>query len=195
MVGALLGRAVARAVPWASRQLFGSATRRAATAVGAGVATTVASDALLTRMGGGTGGPPRFPGGGSFAPQGPGGGFPPVPREGIVGRTISRILPGGLTGYEGVALKGTEYDKYGRPIAVGAEQVDRFRVPAGYVIVRDPRVNDGEPFGMLKGPARAMGLWYPKPKPVISGYDTRAIQRAHRAKKRVAKLAKKVAKL
>lgn len=195
MVGALLGRAVARAVPWASRQLFGSATRRAVTTVGAGVATTVASDALLTRMSGG-GGPPFFPGGGSFAPQGPQGGQRlPQPREGVIGRTISRILPGGLTGYEGVALKGTEYDKYGRPIAVGAEQVDRFRVPAGYVIIRDPRVNDGEPFGMLKGPARAMGLWHPKPKPVISGYDTRAIQRAHRAKKRVAKLAKKVAKL
>lgn len=171
---------------FAVRKLFGTAARRAAAAGAGGIATGVAIDAVNDRMRG-------F--GPSAPPQG-GQRRQPEPMEGMVGRGVSRLLPGGLSGREYTPVKGTERDKYGRPIAVYPERRDRMVGPSGYVIVYPFRQgNDtGDPVAMLKGAARAMGLWSAKPKPVVSGYDTRAIARAHRAKKRVAKLAKKVAK-
>lgn len=188
----LAARLAGRAVGALASRAFGQGARRAAGVVAGTIGGGVAVNAISQRMGGGFGGPPGPPPG--FAPQG-GGRTVPRPREGIVGRTISRIAPGGMTGYEGVALDQTEYNKYGQPIAVGATAVERYAVPSGYVLVRDARVNGGNAFGMLKGAARSLGLWHPKPKPLISGYDTRAIQRAHRVKKKVAKIAKRVAKL
>lgn len=185
--------ALGRAGKWFSGRLFGAGARRVAGTVASaakdvvvGGAVAAGTGAILTRVAGG--GPPALPPTGSFAPSQGGGGVP-RPREGVIGRTISRILPGGLTGYEGVALEGTEYDKYGRPIAVGVEMRERAYAPRGYVVVPGP---DGEPIAMLKGAARAMGLWSPKPKPPVSGWDLRAIQRAHRATKRVRKLGRKV---
>lgn len=191
MLFGLAARLAGRAVGALGARAFGSGARRAAGAVGGAIVGGVAVDALSQRMGGGLRGLPSLPG---MALQG-GGRRVPAPREGIFGRTMSRVLPGGKSGYEGVPLNQTEYNKYGQPIAVGAEAVERYVVPSGYVLIRDARVNDGEPFGLLRGAARAMGLWHPKPKPLISGYDTRAIQRAHRVKRKVAKIAKRVAKL
>lgn len=190
LIAGLGGKLIGKAAGWATRQAFGSAAKKVAGGVAVGVATT----AIGSKMGGGfLPAPPPPPATFGATPQG--GGIVPRPREGIVGRTVSRILPGGMTGYEGVALEGTEYDRYGRPIAVGAEMVERVRAVPGYVVIRNPNMNDGEPFLMLKGAARAMGLWHPKPKPLVSGYDVRAAQRAHRMKKKVKKFAAKVAKL
>lgn len=182
-----VGGAVKKAGRWLAGRLFGSKGRRAAGAaidVAAGGVAAAGATSIITRVTGGMGGPPGLPPTGSFGP----GGQYPRPREGVVGRTVSRMLPGGLTGYEGVALDGTEYDKYGRPIAVGVEMRERAYAPPGYVIVQ---TEDG-PIAMLKGAARAMGLWQGKPKPPVSGWDMRAIGRAARAKKRVRKLGSKV---
>jgi len=107
---------------------------------------------------------------------------------------MSRVLPGGLTGREFTPYEGTETDKWGRPIAVYPAAAQRLVAPRGYVIVRDPR-NPENALAVLKGAARAMGLWTAKPKPPISGYDRRAIDRASRVKKRMKKLARKVEKL
>jgi hypothetical protein len=186
----IVGGAIKRAGSWLAGRLFGSATKKVASTVVGAVGTGIvgaAAGSVVTRMTGSIGGGPPLPPTGSFAaPAGQGG--VPRPREGVIGRTVSRILPGGLTGYEGVALEGTEYDKYGRPIAVGAEMRERAYAPPGYVIVQTA---DG-PIAMLKGAARAMGLWHPKPKPPVSGWDMRAITKAHAAKKRVRKLGAKV---
>lgn len=129
------------------------------------------------------GGPPMLP---QLSPQGI-----PVPREGPIGRTISRILPGGRTGREYTPYQGTEIDKAGRPIAVYPDTAERLVAPPGYVIVY-PWGQGSEPLAMLKGAARSMGLWKARPKPPVSGWDMRAITRAAGAKKRVKSLAGKV---
>lgn len=126
--------------------------------------------------GGGSGfGPPPLPGG--RQPQG------------VVPRTIQRILPGGRSGRELTPYEGTEYDKIGRPIAVYPEPTQRLYVPPGYVVVNLGTKENPQQIGMLKGVARAMGLWKARPKPPITGYDARAIRRAASAQKRVKKLA------
>ena len=185
MIGSIIG--------FGARALFGTAVRRGVTGlVGTGVAGTIAAKAVEERLMGGPTPPPR----GAERQMRQGGAMAPQPVEGPVGAFVSRMLPGGLTGREWRPVEGVEKDKYGRPIAVYPAKAERMVAPSGYVIVYPfPSGNDrGPAVAMLKGAARAMGLWSAKPKPVISGYDTRAIQRAHRAKKRVAKLAKKVAK-
>jgi hypothetical protein len=172
------------------------ATARGAAAVGGAVVTGTAFEAGRRVM---TPAAPAPTGGGEFPapPSGspPGGGFgAPAPIEGVFGRTLSRILPGGRTGMEFMPYEGTETDKYGRPIAVYPAQAARFVAPRGYVIVRNPQ-NPEQALAILKGAARAMGLWSAKPKPPISGYDRRAIERASRVKKRMKKLARKVERL
>lgn len=177
---------VPKAVKFVAKAVGGA--RRAASSPAARTALTLATGAtaippILRSAGGGS--PPPLPRG--FAPQGPQGGAP-VPREGVVGRTISRILPGGMTGREFTPYEGAERDKMGRPIAVYPDRGERYVVPSGYVLVN---VN-GEALAMLKGVARSMGLWKPRPKPPVSGWDLRAINRAAGAKRRVKALAGKV---
>lgn len=125
----------------------------------------------------------RFSGPPSFGPQGI-----PRPPAGPVQRIGQRIIPGGKTGREFTPFEGAERDKLGRPIAVYPDTGERYVVPTGYVLVD---VN-GEKLAMLKGAARAMGLWKPRPKPPVSGWDMRAITRASSARARVKKLAGKV---
>lgn len=188
--GAVAGRAVkkaATAVGSAVTRAVGAAASRPVLTSVAGAAAGAAVTPIINRVAGG--GIPSLPAG--FAPQG-GGARAPVPREGVVGRTISRILPGGMTGREFTPVDGVERDKYGRPIAVFGERAERWVGPRGYVLVRDPANPDAEPVFLLKGAARAMGLWSPRPKPPVSGWDMRAIQRASAASKRVKKLAGKV---
>lgn len=191
-LGALGGALIGKAGSWVAGRVFGSAGKAAvqggAAAVGGAVAGTI-----LTRTTAQNGPPFGGPPSGSFAPQMPtrSGSTAPVPREGAIGRTISKVLPGGMTGYEYAPLSGTEYDKWGRPIAVGPVVVERYKAPSGYVIVKN---DQGEAVALLKGPARAMGLWHPRKKPLISIRDSSAITRAHSAKKRIAKIAKKAAK-
>lgn len=174
-VGAkVAGGAVKKAGKWLAGRLFGSKGKKAAS-----TAITIAERVQQGVFPMPTIEPSRF------GQQNP---FP-QPKEGVVGRTISRILPGGNTGLEFTPVDGTETDKFGRPISVHPDVGERLIAPRGYVIVAGP---DGEPIAMLKGAARAMGLWSPRPKPPISGYDARAIRRAAGAKKRVSKLARKV---
>jgi hypothetical protein len=78
-------------------------------------------------------------------------------------------------------------DKVGRPIVAGVTYSARAKAPRGYVVVQHPTMGT---VAMLKGLARASGLWRPRPKPPISVGDWRAISRASRASKRVAKAAK-----
>jgi len=78
-------------------------------------------------------------------------------------------------------------DKVGRPIVAGVTYSARAKAPKGYVVVQHPTLGV---VAMLKGLARASGLWRPRPKPPISVGDWRAISRASRASKRVAKAAK-----
>lgn len=178
-VGKTVGKAIGRAGAWVGRQVGGNA-RAAAT----GAAVTYAAG----RIGGG--GPPRPPQlrPGSFGPPQ---GRPPVPREGVVGRTISRVLPGGLTGREFMPYEGTEYDKMGRPIAVYPDRREQDVAPAGYVLVDGERIGmePGTRLAVLKPVARALGVWKGRPKPPVSGYDMRAITRARSAQGRVKKLA------
>lgn len=183
VAGRLFGQAAKSQV--LQRAVRGGA--RAGVAVGGAVATGAAFEAGTQMFGGGAPGmPPALP-------QGVPGGAP-APVEGTFGRMVSRILPGGLSGREFTPYAGTETDKYGRPIAVYPAAAQRLVAPRGYVIVRDPN-NPENALAILKGAARAMGLWSAKPKPPISGYDRRAIERASRVKKRMKKLARKVEKL
>lgn len=126
-------------------------------------------------------GPPSLPGG-------QGGGTPiPRPREGIIGRTISRLLPGGMTGNEWTPVNDMT-DRVGRPLAVYPAERTSVVGPQGYVMV----TMNGERIAMLRSFAIRAGLYKAPPKPPLSGYDMRAIQRAHTATKRVKKLASKV---
>jgi hypothetical protein len=204
--GQFLGKAFQSLKASVAGRVFGSAAKTAykvgtstaarrvgagAAAVGGAVATGTAFEVGQRLAGGGAPALPAPPTGG------PGSSYPggaPMPLEGTFGRTMSRILPGGLTGREFTPYEGTETDKYGRPIAVYPAAAQRLVAPRGYVIVRDPR-NPENALAILKGAARAMGLWTAKPKPPISGYDRRAIDRASRVKKRMKKLARKVEKL
>lgn len=130
--------------------------------------------------------PPPYAGGQGPIPVPPSqGGWIPGPIE----RGAQMIVPGGRTGREYMPYEGTERDKIGRPIAVHPDVTQRWKAPRGYVMVRGP--ND-EPIAMLKGVARSLGLWKPRPKPPVSGWDLRAITRASGAKKRVKSLAGKV---
>jgi len=106
-------------------------------------------------------------------------------------RAVESLVPGGRTGREFTPYEGTERDKMGRPIAVYPETAERTVAPSGYVIV-EPWGPNGERIAMLKGAARAMGLWKARPKPPVSGWDMRAITRASSARGRVKKLAGKV---
>lgn len=101
-----------------------------------------------------------------------------IPKPGARG-AIERILPFGSTGM---------IDSQIAPI-VQPEEETRLKAPRGYVIVTLP---DGNKVGMLKVLARKYGLWKPRPKPPVSGWDMKAINRAAGAKKRVKKLAGKV---
>lgn len=147
----------------------------------AGAATTIASG-LINRIAGG-GGPPPLP---QFTPQGRGTPIP-QPKEGLLGRLASRLLPGGMTGNEWTPVNDMT-DRVGRPLAVYPAERTSVVGPAGYVMV----TMNGERIAMLRPFAIRAGLYRPPPKPPLSGYDMRAIQRAHSAAKRVKKLAGKV---
>jgi len=160
-------------VPLALGAAFGAA-RSAATSAAAGAVTTIATG-LINRF------LPPVPN--SFGPQG---GIP-QPKEGIIGRTISRIIPGGMTGREWTPATDLT-DKIGRPLAVHPAVRESVVGPAGYVVVN----YNGQAVAMLRSVAIRAGLYRPPPKPPISGWDLRAINRAASAQKRVKKLAGKV---
>lgn len=189
-VQVLKSKAVKKVGSWLKGRLFGSSGKRSSSTAReiGNDAITYAGDQIITRMTGRPLGMPLGPPTGSFGAQ------DPRPREGAIGRTISRILPGGLTGYEGTPVEGTERDRYGRAIAYHADSREQYYAPRGYVLVPNFDDPEGPPIAMLRAAAIAMGLWRARPKPPISGYDARAIRRAHSVKKRVAKLAKKVAR-
>lgn len=188
-VGARLlgGKAVKKAASWVAGRVAGSGAARTVGTVAGTVGATIGRYPVLSAGTIAGAGATLMP---SLNPFGPQGGSPtaPQPREGVVGRTISRILPGGMTGREWMPFEGTEIDKYGRPIAVYPAAKEVAVAPPGYVIVTvgDTRI------AMLRQAAIAMGLWKAPPKPPISGWDARAIRRAASATKRVKKLAQKV---
>lgn len=125
---------------------------------------------------------PRLVGGG-------GGGVPRVPQGGVVG-TVRRVLPGGRSGYTYDPFDlNTPTDRTGRPVAVIPEMRERVSCPPGYVGV-DLDGDGVKDACVLKGVARAMGLYHSRPKPPVSGYEARAIRTATAAKKRVASLAR-----
>lgn len=183
-----------KAAKWVGRQALGAAratgartiggaiVRTAGGAVVAGAATSAAGAAYDRLRRPGLTPPP------GFAPQGgmPQGGAP-RPREGVVGRTISRVLPGGMTGREFMPY-GDLTDKYGRPIAVYPEEIAQVRGPRGYVVVN----YNGERVAIQSRVAQKMGLYTPPAKPPITGADMKAIRRANSARKRVQRTAKMV---
>lgn len=59
----------------------------------------------------------------------------------------------------------------------------RYVAPAGYVVVTDPRT--GQKVGMLKEVARACKLWKPRPKPVLTAADKKALNKAERVARKV----------
>lgn len=190
----LIARAAAAVAPkagkWVARQVLGAARATGAKTIGGAVLRTAAVTAgagALTKVAGNVLRPTLAPAP-TFGPQGPQGSFPaPQPREGVAGRVVSRILPGGMTGREFTAY-GEMTDKLGRPIAVYPEEVVQVRGPRGYVVVN---VN-GERIAVQSRVAVKMGLYTPPPKPPITGADMRAIRRANSATKRVARVAKQV---
>lgn len=104
---------------------------------------------------------------------------------------VRRALPGGRSGfaYDAYDLN-TPSDKTGRPVAVQMEVRDRMTCPPGYVGV-DLDGDGVKDACVLKGVARAMGLYRGRPKPLVSGYETRALTVAAAVKGRVAKVARK----
>lgn len=111
-------------------------------------------------------------------------------QPGVAG-AVRRALPGGRSGYA--------YDKYdldtpvdrtGRPVAVHMETRERVSCPPGYVGV-DLDGDGVKDACVLKGVARAMGLYKSRPKPLVSGYETRALTVAANVKGRVASVARK----
>lgn len=182
---AALGR---RALGAAGRGILKAGRALGAKTVGGAVARTAGGAIVTTAAGAAASGAISRLSRPSLMPPTQGGGFPaPRPREGMIGRTISRTLPGGMTGRE-FTQYGDGVDKYGRPLAVYPEEVTQVRGPKGYVVVDW----DGERVAVQKGVAVKLGLYTPPPKPPVSGWDMRAINRAHSAKKRVGKLAKRV---
>lgn len=176
-----------KAAKWVGRQALGAARATGAQTIGGAVARAgagVAAAAGVARVAGGLTRPTlSLPQG--FAPQG---GFPmPRPQEGVVGRTISRILPGGMTGREYTPY-GDLTDKYGRPIAVYPAEVVQVRGPRGYVVVN----YNGEQVAIQSRVAQKMGLYTPPAKPPITAADMKAIRRANGARKRVQRTAKMV---
>lgn len=143
--------------------------------LGGAVATTILTGLVNRFL------PPPPP---SFGPQQ---GGAPRPKEGVIGRTISRLLPGGMTGREWTPVNDMT-DRVGRPLAVYPAERTSVVGPAGYVMV----TMNGERIAMLKTFATRAGLYKAPPKPPLSGYDMRAINRAASASKRVKKLAGKV---
>lgn len=142
-----------------------------------GAVATIGQNITNRIFGGGPASPPPIPQGFQI----------PQPLQGPVGRTISRILPGGKTGREFTAATDLT-DRVGRPIAVHPMVRESVVGPSGYVMVN----MNGERIAMLKSFAIRAGLYKSPPKPPVSGYDMRAITRAAAAGKRVKKLASKV---
>lgn len=196
MAWGFLARAAApfarKAARWVGRRVLGAGQKLGARTVGGAIVRTAgaavvgsAATAGATRLAGRIMRPTlSLPPG--FAPQG--GQFPaPTPREGVVGRTISRVLPGGMSGREFTPY-GDLTDKYGRPVAVYPEEIVQVRGPRGYVVVN----YQGERVAIQSRVAQKMGLYTPPTKPPISAADMKAIRRAASARKRVAKTAKMV---
>ena len=118
---------------------------------------------------------------------------PPVPQRtpqgGVVG-TLRRAIPGGRSGYTYDRYDlNTPSDKLGRPVAVHPELKERISCPPGYVGV-DLDGDGVKDACVLKGVARAMGLFHSRPKPPVSGYEARAVRTAKAVKSRVARLAR-----
>lgn len=171
------GGLIKRAVGGGARKLIGGAAKGIIGAAAASGAVSAAGGAL-TRWRGGVTTTSFVP------PQGV-----PRPREGPIGRRISQILPGGMSGREFTPVNDMT-DRTGRPIAVYPETVEQTRGPSGYVVVTNP--STGDKIAMLRHFAIRAGLYDAPPKPPVSGYDMRAINRAASARKRVKKLASKV---
>lgn len=160
------------------QQFTGGAVMPVLTAAGRTATATVGSTiltGLINRFL-----PPPPP---SFGPQTP----IPQPKEGALGRFVSRVLPGGMTGREWTPVNDMT-DRVGRPLAVYPAEQSRVVGPSGYVMV----TMNGERIAMLRAFAIRAGLYKAPPKPPLSGYDMRAITRAASASKRVKKLAGKV---
>lgn len=79
-------------------------------------------------------------------------------------------------------------DKFGRPLVVQAGQEVRVRCPPGYLAITLP---SGERACALAGPAIAAGLARRRRKPLISVKETRALQMAGRAQKKIDRVHKR----
>lgn len=185
LAGGLIRRGISalvrRGASAAGRRVIAGTIKAAAGTVAATTAITIAGRGIDRFQG--RFDPPGFgPGGFQGTPR-------PRPREGIVGRTVSRIIPGGKTGREFTPVNDMT-DRVGRPIAVYPETTEQTRGPSGYVVVTMP--STGEKVAMLRHFAIRAGLYNAPPKPPVSGYDMRAINRANSARKRVKRLATKV---
>lgn len=133
---------------------------------------------------------PTIPAMPRLASTGSGGAPPRVPQGGAMG-TIRRVLPGGRSGYTYDPYDlNTPTDRSGRPVAVHMEVRERIHCAPGYVGV-DLDGDGVKDACVLKGVARAMGLYKSRPKPLVSGYETRALTVAANVKGRVATVARK----
>ena len=77
-------------------------------------------------------------------------------------------------------------DKNGRPVLVNALSREVTDCPPGYVAVTAP---SGVQVCMLKGAAKAAGLYKERRKPPISAGDWRKLQVAERVRKKAKKIA------
>ena len=98
------------------------------------------------------------------------------------GTTPARAMP------MPVVPVGQGADKFGRPLLVAPAAEERIKCPPGYVAVTLP---DGSRACALKGPAVAAGLYKNRRKPLISVKETRAMQMADRARKKIDRVHKK----
>lgn len=97
------------------------------------------------------------------------------------------VAPGQLPAQQIVPMSAAA-DKFGRPLLVAPGAETRVRCPPGYLRVTLP---DGSPACALAGPAIAAGLAKRRKKPLISVKETRALQMATSAQKKIDRVHKR----
>lgn len=112
--------------------------------------------------------------------------IPPVPRQLVPVGPGGAMIPGGAFG-EITPISET-VDKFGRHLVVEAKTEDRIRCPPGYLAITMP---DGSRACALAGPAIAAGLARRRRKPLISVRETRALQLASRAQRKIDRVHKR----
>lgn len=117
--------------------------------------------------------------GGSSGGGGAGAGLPALPGGMPMIPTTSSIAPGDRSIFRNDPNLSEALKAYAIPKAALRPM---YRAPKGFVVLHD---QVGDPYGLPKTVAKAMHLWKPAKKPLLSVRDTNAIRHAGRAIKKL----------